>query len=272
MSIQSRRHKRQRTGTDVSDAINLHSPVGKSVDHTAGITNLSPKPTLTPSREDEDWTSSSGSSRSSSPVSSADSDSNSDADSDSDSEVEHEAGPCDPAAAPDQPQTHTNSITSASANATVDPTIHARLTSFFSRLAEQRHHQPDTDVDDRLEHTDGDSHSDSGFEDDVGGGGGAYIELDLALGVLSEHEHEDGQGPADEIKVPPCRGRQPELEHGDDGGEDETSAGAGAGGRATDRLAALTSVAAGRAGLAPELQAEAEGRKRKRRRKIEELE
>lgn len=59
--------------------------------------------------------------------------------------------------------------------------IHNRLASFFSQLAEQRS-QP-TKGDEVIEKQ---SDSDSGFEDEDDDNGQQYIEIDLAMGVLSE--------------------------------------------------------------------------------------
>lgn len=59
--------------------------------------------------------------------------------------------------------------------------IHNRLASFFSQLAERRS-RPGGENDEIIEK---DENSDSGFEDDQDAGQ-QYIELDLAMGVLSE--------------------------------------------------------------------------------------
>ena len=72
------------------------------------------------------------------------------------------------------------------------PDIHNRLTSFFSQLAEQRAN-PSTVANEIIE----ENSSDSGYED--GEEGKQYIELDLALGVLSEDP--DGGGGA-EVLIP----------------------------------------------------------------------
>jgi len=102
--------------------------------------------------------------------------------------------------------------------------IHNRLTSFFSRLAEQRA-KPDTATDEVIEA----GSSDSGYEDDEEGK--QYVELDLALGVLSED-------PDGEVKVP--RGQQEgALSDGAEDGQEEEE-----GGR-TDVLRTLESVAGG---------------------------
>lgn len=73
-----------------------------------------------------------------------------------------------------------------------DTDIHNRLTSFFSQLAEQRAN-PSTVVDEVIE----ENSSDSGYEDDEEGK--QYVELDLALGVLSEDP--DG-GDGEKVRIP----------------------------------------------------------------------
>lgn len=75
---------------------------------------------------------------------------------------------------------------------TASTDINHRLTSFFSQLAEQRA-QPGGENNEVIEHG---TDSDSGYEEDDDGK--QYVELDLALGVLSEKE-EDGD---DEVKLP----------------------------------------------------------------------
>lgn len=70
--------------------------------------------------------------------------------------------------------------------------IHNRLTSFFSQLAEQRA-QPQGESNEVIEHG---TDSDSGYEED--NDGKQYVELDLALGVLSE-QHDGGDN---EVKLP----------------------------------------------------------------------
>ena len=75
-----------------------------------------------------------------------------------------------------------------------DTDIHNRLASFFSQLAEKRSQSHVAD-----EVIEQGSDSDSGFEDDDAHDGRQYIELDLALGVLSE-EPEGKQ--IDNIELP----------------------------------------------------------------------
>lgn len=84
--------------------------------------------------------------------------------------------------------------------------IHQRLTSFFSQLAEQRANPP---VDEKIE----EDSSDSGFEDE--NSGKQYVQLDLALGVLSQ---EDGTG--DVVKVPRDEAEDESDASDDDGGQD----------------------------------------------------
>jgi len=107
--------------------------------------------------------------------------------------------------------------------------IHNRLTSFFSQLAEQRA-KPDTAADENIE----EGSSDSGYGDDDEGK--QYIELDLALGVLSEDPDGVDGG---EVKLP--RG-QKEGDLSDDGEDEGQEEGRG---RGTDVLQNLTSVADG---------------------------
>ncbi|KAK5080154.1 hypothetical protein LTR70_008925 [Exophiala xenobiotica] len=102
--------------------------------------------------------------------------------------------------------------------------IHNRLTSFFSRLAEQRA-KPDTATDEVIE----EGSSDSGYEDDEESK--HYVELDLALGVLSED-------PDGEVKVPRGQEEGALSDGAEDGQEDEE------GGR-TNVLRNLRSVADG---------------------------
>ncbi|KAK5938329.1 hypothetical protein PMZ80_009299 [Knufia obscura] len=71
--------------------------------------------------------------------------------------------------------------------------IHNRLTSFFSQLAEQRAN-PDTAMDEIIE----EGSSDSGYEDGEEEDGKQYVELDLALGVLSEEPGGEG---GEEVRI-----------------------------------------------------------------------
>lgn len=191
---------------------------------------------------EEDWTSSSGS------------------DSDSDSESVSPAIDAPPVPKPST----TNALPP------IDPTIHTRLTSFFSSLAEQRAN-PDAAAKAEKIEIDDDEDEDSGFEDDdegtrgqggSGGNGRQYIELDLALGVLSEKgsDNEDG-----EVKVPGLGGDE-ESESGSDDGNIEGESGGenGKGG-----LAGLTNVAGENAGISQNQRRKA--RREEQKRKIEEV-
>lgn len=84
--------------------------------------------------------------------------------------------------------------------------IHNRLTSFFSQLAEQRAN-PETTKDEIIE----EGSSDSGYEDDEEGK--QYVELDLALGVLSEDL--DGRD-AEDVRIPASREQEHYLLQSDD--------------------------------------------------------
>lgn len=79
---------------------------------------------------------------------------------------------------------------------TASTDINNRLTSFFSQLAEKRAN-PDGEDDEIIEHG---AETDSGYEEDDDGK--QYVELDLALGVLSEKEDEED----DEVKLPKTDG------------------------------------------------------------------
>lgn len=93
--------------------------------------------------------------------------------------------------------------------------IHNRLTSFFSRLAEQRA-KPDAATDEVIE----EGSSDSGYEDDEEGK--QYVELDLALGVLSEDPDGVDGG---EVKIP--RGREDSISESGMDAEDRSGEGTG---------------------------------------------
>ncbi|KAK5103211.1 hypothetical protein LTS08_004016 [Lithohypha guttulata] len=80
---------------------------------------------------------------------------------------------------------HTNPAALLATTKPPNTDIHNRLTSFFSQLAEKRAH-PDEGADEVIEHG---TDSDSGYEEDDDGK--QYVELDLALGVLSEGEGRD---------------------------------------------------------------------------------
>lgn len=181
--------------------------------------------------EEEDYTSSSGS----------DSDSNNDTDEDTESNID---------------STNINTTTAhppTTTNPTTNP-IHTRLTSFFSQLAEQRANTR-TSSDQPAQKIEIDSDSDSGFEDEGNereGQEARYIELDLALGVLSEKGDDEEE---DEVKVREESGDVQE-EDGVGGGEEVEG---------EDGLAGLTDIAGG-------------GRKKRRKeqsgekRKVEEVE
>lgn len=187
--------------------------------------------------EGEDWTSSSG----------------------SDSDSDHD---------PENITTTTITRPTLPASAiTTDPTIHTRLTSFFSSLAEQRANPSTTQRPEKIEI---DSDSDSGFEEDdeVEGGGqrGQYIELDLALGVLSEKGSDDE---GEEVGVGKGGIKVPGL--GGGGGDSESDGDSGSGNEiGRGGLAELTNVAAGdNAGSSVSRRRKTKSQEQKR--KIEEL-
>ena len=76
--------------------------------------------------------------------------------------------------------------------------IQNRLTSFFSQLAEQRSQGIDNPAENEILERAIDSDMDSGYEDDEDDGQ-QYVELNLALGVLSEQGQDNKDG---EIALP----------------------------------------------------------------------
>ncbi|KAJ9658415.1 hypothetical protein H2198_003699 [Neophaeococcomyces mojaviensis] len=80
--------------------------------------------------------------------------------------------------------------------ATDQNNIHSRLTNFFSQLAQQRNEGGgDDDVIERLSDDDEDEGYEEGDEEEEGR---QYVEINLALGVLSEEDADGG----DEIRLP----------------------------------------------------------------------
>lgn len=151
---------------------------------TSKVTESSTSPPQSRTEDPEDWTSSSGS----------------DSDGDNDDESDSGSGSITVTTNPPKSSLPSTTIPDTSNNA-----IHTRLTSFFSQLAQQRAN-PNTSTSQSIEKIEIDSDSDSGFEDERDGEErrGQYIELDLALGVLSEKGSDDEE----EVKVPGREGNE----------------------------------------------------------------
>lgn len=219
---------------------NAQPPTLRQDDETSSSDSTSSDSELGPDvnsdiAEDEE-TSSSGSS--------PDADSDSDLNSNSDLNI-------NVTATPQSPLQLTQNATASTSNGVSDNgTIHTRLQTFFAQLAEQKNqNQQGTEVnaDEVIERfSDSEADSDRAEEEE----GSRYVQLDLALGVLSE----DG-GEGKDVELPSAVGE--EVEQGEERGDEEDD-------RESGLLSRLQSVGKNQT-------IEDVGGEKKRKRKIEEV-